>query len=310
MRLVWARCDAPDLAHFKGRDSIVKQRMAFGAAAILAAVSMPALAGNLVTNGSFEDNFGAGQFNQKLPGSAGGQNASAPGTTADGWTVTGTNASFPNGYAFIFNNAHSFTTTDGSVGPAAEFANPSGFSTLPLWGNSGDASPEENYFYGVDSTFHPSALTQEISGLIVGHTYTLSFDYAAAQQFKFDGNTVDEWVVTLGSQVIATTHINLPSHGFSGWDTKSVTFTYEGDGENPGLLSFVNLGKGGCNSDFRNCAPVDPAASGGPPFSLLDSVSLSSGVPEPSTWAMMFIGFAGLAYAGLRNRKRSAISVA
>jgi hypothetical protein len=66
---------------------------------------------------------------------------------------------------------------------------------------------------------------------------------------------------------------------------------------------------GGCNSDFKNCAPVDPAASGGPPFSLLDGVSLSSTVPEPSTWAMMFVGFAGLAYAGLRNRRRSAIPV-
>src|ERR1700734_3244191 len=65
----------------KGRDSIVNHRMAFGAAAIAAVVSMPAFAGNLVTNGSFETNFGAGQFNQTLPSSSGGQNANHPGTT-------------------------------------------------------------------------------------------------------------------------------------------------------------------------------------------------------------------------------------
>jgi hypothetical protein len=115
-----------------------------------------------------------------------------------------------------------------------------------LFGDSADGSPEGNYFYGVDSTFHPSALTQEISGLTVGHTYTLTFGYAAGQQFGYyDGNTIDQWVVTLGGQTIATTTIDLPNHGFSGWETASVTFTYEGGGQNPGLLSFVNNGQGG-----------------------------------------------------------------
>jgi hypothetical protein len=51
-------------------------------AAIAAIFSMPALADELVTNGGFEDNFGEGQFNKNLPGTSGGQNAGAPGTTA------------------------------------------------------------------------------------------------------------------------------------------------------------------------------------------------------------------------------------
>jgi hypothetical protein len=286
---------------------MVNHRVALGAAAIAAVLSMPALADELVTNGGFEDNFGAGQFNQNLPGSSGGQNAGAPGTTASGWTVVGTNSSFPDGYAFIFNNSNSFTTTNSSVGPASGSANPGGSNTLPLWGASGDGSPEGSYFYGVDSTYHPSALTQEISGLTVGRTYTLTFDYAAAQQFQYAGNTIDQWVVTLGGQTIATTNIDLPSHEFSGWFTDSVTFTYDGSGTD---LSFVNNGKGGCDSNFVHCAINDPTASGGPPFSLLDGVSLNSSVPELSTWAMVLLGFAGLGYAGLRNRPRSTISVA
>ena len=69
-------------------------------------------------------------------------------------------------------------------------------------------------------------------------------------------------------------------------------------------MSFVNNGKGGCDYNFLHCAINDPSASGGPPFSLLDGVSLTGSAPEPSTWAMMFIGFAGLAYAGLRNRQQ------
>ena len=171
-------------------------------------------------------------------------------------------------------------------------------------------SGEGTSFYGVDSTFHPSELTQQISGLTVGDKYTISFDYAAAQQLGFMGNTTDSWVVMLGGQTIATTNIDLPNNQFSGWLTETATFTYEGLGPTPGLLSFVNNGQGGCNSDFMGCAPNDPGNSGGPPFSLLDSVSLTGSVPEPSTWAMMLVGCAGLGYAGLRSRRRSAISIA
>ena len=69
----------------------------------------------------------------------------------------------------------------------------------------------------------------------------------------------------------------------------------------PASCHSSTMGMGGCNANFKNCAPIDPAASGGPPFSLLDGVSLTGSAPEPSTWAMMFIGFAGLAYAGFET---------
>jgi hypothetical protein len=42
----------------------------------------------------------------------------------------------------------------------------------------------------------------------------------------------------------------------------------------------------------------------GPTYSIdliIDNVSVSAAVPEPSTWAMMLIGFAGL---GIMSRKR------
>jgi hypothetical protein len=32
----------------------------------------------------------------------------------------------------------------------------------------------------------------------------------------------------------------------------------------------------------------------------------TSGVPEPSTWAMMLLGFASLGYAGVRSQRRKA----
>jgi hypothetical protein len=43
--------------------------------------------------------------------------------------------------------------------------------------------------------------------------------------------------------------------------------------------------------------------SGAPPFALIDSVSMN-GVPEPSTWAMMLLGFAGLSFAAFAGRAK------
>jgi hypothetical protein len=38
----------------------------------------------------------------------------------------------------------------------------------------------------------------------------------------------------------------------------------------------------------------------------ITNVSLTAAVPEPSTWAMMLSGFAGLAFLGYRQRKSAA----
>ena len=39
---------------------------------------------------------------------------------------------------------------------------------------------------------------------------------------------------------------------------------------------------------------------------LLDNVSLTTAVPEPSTWAMLLLGFAGLGFAACRRTRPSA----
>ena len=43
---------------------------------------------------------------------------------------------------------------------------------------------------------------------------------------------------------------------------------------------------------------------------LLDNVSVTTGVPEPSTWAMMLAGFLGLGFAGYRRMKVSRAAAA
>jgi len=247
-----------------------------GTAALLGGLAMGgmAYAADLVTNGSFEDNAGIGQFNVN--------------TSANGWTVTGTGG-FPNGYAFIFKNDSAF-----AGGSPGEFGN------VALW--PGESTPQGDYFYGVDSTFHPSALMQTINGLKVGTTYKLTFEWAAAQQQGFDGASRDFWEISLGGETHDTTPFELPSHGFSGWMGDSLSFTATGTSE---VLNLVNVG---CFYNANGDCITDTGASGAPPFSLIDSVSLT--VPEPTTWAMLVIGFAGLGYAGLRGRRRAAMTIA
>jgi hypothetical protein len=48
--------------------------------------------------------------------------------------------------------------------------------------------------------------------------------------------------------------------------------------------------------------------NGGDPITV--PVALTVGVPEPSTWAMMLLGFAGLGFAGYRTSRRTAAAAA
>lgn len=68
--------------------------------------------------------------------------------------------------------------------------------------------------------------------------------------------------------------------GTSGWTRQTVTFVAKSSTQ---MLTFMATG------------------SGAPPFALLADVSMEA-VPEPSTWAMMIVGF-GLAGAAARRRR-------
>jgi len=248
-----------------------------GLSALGFAISAPAFASSeLVTNGGFENTTnGAGQT---------GHN-----TDAVGWTS--------NGYNFIFASGTADSTGSNGV-----------YGNLQLWGpNNGSAnglgdSPTGGNFIGADGAFGQAPVWQTISGLTVGRQYTVSFDWAGAQQLHYDGPTTERWLVTLGNEALCPSCIgdynnptfnpaitqstsvwNNPNHGFSGWQHESMTFTAGGTTQ---VLSFLAVGTPG----------------GLPPFSLLDGVSMKAAVPEPATWAMMITGF-GLVGGAIRRRR-------
>ncbi len=152
------------------------------------------------------------------------------------------------------------------------------------------AAPGNTNFIGIDPVYlNPGNISQDLTGLTIGATYDLTFNWAAAQQVGFNGPTTEFWSVTLGSETHSTTTYNLPNHGFSGWMSASMSFIATGANE---TLTF--LAGGG------------PSA-GDPPFDLLANVVFTKRiqVPEPASIAMFGAGLAGFAgFAAMRRKNK------
>lgn len=238
----------------------VKLISAFAACALIASTGQAA---ELVVNGGFEiTTNGVGQL---------GYN-----TNAFGWTT--------NGYNFLFSG-----NTADTLGANGSYGN------LKLWGpgngaNNGlSASPTGGNYIAADGAFGVKAVSQTINGLTAGKDYVVSFDWAGAQQYRYDGANTERWQVSLGNETKLTSVYNNPNHGFSGWTHESFTFTAQ---STSALLSFLAHG----------------TPEGVPPFSLLDGVSMqAAAVPEPTTWMMMLGGF-GL-IGGTMRRRRNAVAL-
>ena len=280
--------------------------LALAAAMLVSVVGGPLQAANLLVNGGFE--------NVSINHSTVFGNGSDGKPVLQGWQTEGYNFVFtenPNYELFGYQGSNT-TADDFAEAPYASAAGASG-SRFLLWGpdsfspasNNGlESSPLGGNFVGADGAYLNAPLFQTVENLEIGREYAVSFVWAAAQQWGFSGETSDKWVVCFGTctyttnydangdgysaftsgEIQETAARTVPNHGFVPWQGEYFTFTATASTQTLSLLAYGT--------------PL-----GQPPFALIDGVELNA-VPEPTTWAMMLIGF-GLVGGVMRTRRPS-----
>ena len=112
-------------------------------------------------------------------------------------------------------------------------------------------------------------------------------------------------------------YLNLVSGAPSGDAFQSLVFTYSIDGSTPVSETFttvaeadayfngndISLGDLTAGTQTLDLSYAFTAMGDAPGYGVTFDTSLAP-VPEPSTWAMMLIGFSGLGYAGWRRARR------
>jgi hypothetical protein len=137
-----------------------------------------------------------------------------------------------------------------------------------------------NYVDLDGSTGQPGQLTTQ--KIFSAGTYLVSFDLAGSQGGSGNVDPSTSHTTQVLFSLGGTTQ-SLTLDPSSPWTTYSFWFTTIA----PGRLSFMDLSGG--NNNVGN---------------LLDNVTVSA-VPEPSTWAMMVLGFFGLGLIAHRRRSQS-----
>jgi hypothetical protein len=262
----------------------IKLRLVTAALVAFMAGASVASAANLVQNGSF--------------------NSVSPGSTVSGDIVNG-------GYAELRNNSGYLTGWTVIGTQANDYAQvwyyaagnpdttPSSGSWISGWAAYGPAnghnnglttSPDGGAMIEMDGAKdYEAEIAQTLTGLTVGQSYDVSFDFAAGQQKCCLGPTTEQLQVGFGSSTQSTPVLSVPEYAFSPWNVYNFVFTASGTSQ---VLSFLAIG----------------TPNGMPPIAFLDGVSVAA-VPEPASWAMMLVGFGALGVLARRRRAQLALTI-
>jgi hypothetical protein len=223
---------------------------------------------NLVTNGNFDQS--SYTTNNQFGTGFGGQGVT-------GWTGgNGYQLYFFNGTASV-NSANSQYDNGYNTGAEKFYTMPNS----PTGGTGNFVALDGDQTNGIEGS-----ISQSISGLTIGQTYSLSFDWATGQLQSRTGATTNSIQVTFGNQTFTTPVISTPSQGSTAWLQQTVLFTATSTSQ---VLSFLSMG----------------TPTGLPPMVALDGVSLVA-APEPASLAVMGSGLALLAYFQRRRQRRAA----
>ena len=159
----------------------------------------------------------------------------------------------------------------------------------PCCGTTGTAAALSNHFasFGPGNIAITGVTLGQTFSTVAGQTYQFSFDYGAlgggSEQLQFE-------IITGSSAQILTAIANDDlNHVF-----KTMTGTFTASGST--TIRFGDFG-GLADTQANN---VD---------FILDNVSVAA-VPEPSTWAMMILGFAGVGFMTYRRSRKTSLALA
>lgn len=221
----------------------------------------PARAASMILNGSFSD-----------VGTATSSFSISKDTTLPNWTAT------PSGNQIL----------DCLVFPGAttNLCGTTAFGGgMSFWVNPGPSPDGGNYVSIDGDAMYATPLTQQMTGLVVGQYYKVTFYQASAQQNGFNGATTEQWKVGFDNQFQTSTLMSTPDHGSVGWSSQTMWFAAT---TTTATLSFLARG----------------TPNGEPPFVLLDGVSVTAPVPEPETYLLVGLGLIGIPVLARRRRSR------
>jgi hypothetical protein len=164
-------------------------------------------------------------------------------------------------------------TTTANYGPLTNTLDPASVQDIDL---IGDKNGSNGVFGGLSQSF----------ATVAGQTYRLTFDYSHNPgTFSSNGYAAQVTVGDLSTQVSQTANQ-------LGWVAFSQTFTANSDLT---LLLFIDT-----QGAFNAGVYLDDVA--------VEAVAVTPGVPEPATWAMMILGFAGIGAMTYRRRKSAMLA--
>ena len=93
------------------------------------------------------------------------------------------------------------------------------------WRYCAGAQPQRKELHCPRQRFQPGAISQTINGLIAKQSYTVPFDWEAAQQSGFTGDTTEQFQIGFGSETQPIGIVSDASHSSTAWQTQSFAFT-------------------------------------------------------------------------------------
>jgi len=258
------------------------------AGALLTGATATAAAAPMLVNGGFENHVNAYTASTQFGSDFGGFG----GQGVTDWTATGfslyyfggtqTSVSAANSYndpLTYFRDGTNSGANAGNSGPAVTVS-PNGGNFVALDGDS-------SFQCGTGCKSPGASISQTVTGLTAGTRYDVSFFWAGTQLINRNGATTERLAVTFGGEQQSTNTVNVASGGFSGWMQSTLRFTATSASQ---ALTFLSYG----------------TPEGLPPVALLDGVSVTATVPEPTSWALVTAGLLGLGWTVRRRRTANA----